>query len=80
MSSVVLSFNVFCISYAGLSKLDLSCSPDDLTVYLEDGTEIDENDIYSMLPDGTVLFLCQEGENPSQPVCSYFDMFQHKSI
>lgn len=33
-----------------------------------------------MLPDGTVLFLCQEGENPSQLVCFYFDIFQHKAV
>lgn len=67
-----LNFNVFCVPYAGLSKLDLSCSSDDLTVYLEDGTEIDENNIYSMLPDGTILFLCQGSETPSQLVCFLF--------
>lgn len=50
---------------SGKSKLNLDTN---VSAYMEDGTEIDDNDIFCALPSGTVIYLLTE----SDPVCINF--------
>lgn len=44
-------------------KISLACNDDDITIVLEeDGTEVDEEDYFKMLPTNTVFLLLKSGE------------------